>query len=298
MSRWEPRKRDSQLMASALLVAGLKSHAYRMSDCGSNLTFGCSGDDWRLLSANFCRERLCPMCGWRRSLKLYAQLSKCLDWIRANKTGYRYLFLTLTVVNVSGDALKAKLDQMIKGYYTLIYTPEIKRCLLGSYRTVEVTYNREHNTWHPHIHVLLCMSEDYFHGNNYLSHAKWLQLWRDIMDDQSIREVNIKTCKPRSDGRAPIAELTKYITKSKAILTPDDMDKSAELVRTLHYAVTNRRLISYAGWLKEANKALNLDDPEDGDLTVIDPDATIDKSLYDQIITYRWGGSGYVRSDD
>ena len=53
----------------------------RVISCGNYLEFrqgiksdGVLSDSVELHRANFCRDRLCPMCQWRRSRKMYAEL--------------------------------------------------------------------------------------------------------------------------------------------------------------------------------------------------------------------------------
>ena len=50
--------------------------AERLRTCATRLIYGIGEDGKRRLrAANFCRVRLCPICQWRRSLKLYSQMS-------------------------------------------------------------------------------------------------------------------------------------------------------------------------------------------------------------------------------
>ena len=67
---------------SVITDNGLKS----LAECGDTLAFlrDASGKK-RLHSANFCRNRLCPMCNWRRSLKMYSQVSQITDRILDTK---------------------------------------------------------------------------------------------------------------------------------------------------------------------------------------------------------------------
>jgi hypothetical protein len=58
--------------------------------------------DWlRLKGANFCRARLCPLCNWRRSLKLRYQLGRVLNVVFSEDNSLRMLLLTLTEPNSS-----------------------------------------------------------------------------------------------------------------------------------------------------------------------------------------------------
>ena len=58
-------------------------------------------DKLRLKGANFCRARLCPLCNWRRSLKLRYQLGRVLNVVFSQDDSLRMLLLTLTEPNSS-----------------------------------------------------------------------------------------------------------------------------------------------------------------------------------------------------
>ena len=67
-----------------------------------------------LYEAYFCQLRLCPVCNWRRSLKIFAQVSKIIQAIEKEQE-HAYLFLTLTQKNVSAEELDKMLDEMNGG---------------------------------------------------------------------------------------------------------------------------------------------------------------------------------------
>ncbi|WP_162827406.1 protein rep, partial [Escherichia coli] len=76
--------------------------ALRMSSCSGLLRFGRStimetGETrLPLRSAQFCRDRHCPVCQWRRSLMWQARLYQALPKIVVDYPSSRWLFLTLT----------------------------------------------------------------------------------------------------------------------------------------------------------------------------------------------------------
>ena len=48
-----------------------------LEQCGDNLLFSVNDKkEKRLKGANFCRLRTCPMCNWRKSLKMFGQTNK------------------------------------------------------------------------------------------------------------------------------------------------------------------------------------------------------------------------------
>ena len=51
----------------------------------------------KLYQAYFCKFRLCPMCNWRKSLKMFAQVSEITNYLMLQKPNVRFIFLTLTI---------------------------------------------------------------------------------------------------------------------------------------------------------------------------------------------------------
>ena len=249
--------------------------AERLEQCGNTLIFDLLASKEtgevkkRLAGANFCRVRLCPMCGWRRARKVQAQMYQiCTDIMTAQSV--RWLFLTLTVPNCEGAALSSTLDEMFAAWRRLQYYPEMKN-IFGWYRALEVTHNLKQNTYHPHFHCVLCVSDAYFDNNSrqYVQQKRWLEMWRKAMRDERITQVNIKAVRQTQDPKqllAMLSEVCKYTLKTKELLKPESMCYSAELVQTLDYALHKRRLVAYGGLLKDTHKKLKLDDAIDGNL--------------------------------
>ena len=92
-----------------------------------------------------CNHRLCPLCNAAR-LEHYRGPARRMLGEMENPT-----FLTLTVPNVLG--LKRATFTQIRGWWKAFYR-ENKSLLRGGLYTIEVTYNRTEQTWHPHLHIL------------------------------------------------------------------------------------------------------------------------------------------------
>lgn len=312
--RWLPRKISSEVLASSF--ARLKKHrkADRVLHCGSWLEFAISsgssapvtdgsaaGADSgaapaaaaRLQGANFCRERLCPMCAWRRSLKIFSHVSELMNHLGDE---YRFLFLTLTVVNVRGEALSATIDRMNVSLRKLFRFPSCG-VIRGYIRVIEVTRNKKDGSYHPHFHIILAVPPSYF-KKGYISQSQWLDMWRSAYGDERITQVNIKAAKNKNTGEtsakavsSAVAEIAKYSVKSKDMLYPENIELTDDIVNTLDSSLSGRRLITYGGIFRKAAQALNHDDVEDGDLVHIETE--INDSLYDMIVTYQWSAGAY-----
>ena len=100
--------------------------------------------------ADFCRHRLCPVCNWRKSLKLFSQMKEVSARLLQDFPGARYLFLTLTVKNCSGAELAQTIDKMNFGFKLLANAGKtnasakaVKANLLGYAKAMEIKYDAE-----------------------------------------------------------------------------------------------------------------------------------------------------------
>lgn len=294
---WKGRKERSLLMAEHHEVAQLSKKAERMYECGNFLSFKLNDDRLRLYQAYFCKARLCPMCNWRRSLKIAFQNKKIIQTVN-ERHNVKWLFLTLTVRNVEGDELKDTMDQMTKAWNNFSRYARFKKAVKGYFRAMEVTKNRDKNsewegTYHPHFHVLLAVPNSYFKKKDlYITQADWTSLWQRAMKLDYTPIVHVEKVKPKKDStnfveveqdvrdRMVIAEenaifeVSKYPVKDTDVIqgdevTPDNVQTVIDMDKALAY----KRLISYGGLLKEIHQELKMSDAEDGDLIHIDDDA-------------------------
>lgn len=310
------KKRKSYYMADSYIRNHWDDLGKRIRWCGTQLSFKeFSNGDIKLDNANFCRIRLCPLCSWRRSLKIYSQASKIMDHIIENND-YIFLFLTLTIKNVSGQELNQAIDDILQAYYKLFKIRKVERAIKGSFRALEITHNtdvnsKSFNTYHPHLHCILAVDKKYLSGSNYISHDEWVAYWKNciIADYDPIvqierlkikdRETNtIKMIETKEQMKKALCEVAKYTVKDSDVIN-DDLDLMDQAVFYLHNALAGRRLISFKGCFFKARKQLNLDDCVDGDLIHVDGDEKLRNDLDFVLKTYRWhvGFGNYVLID-
>lgn len=268
-----------------------------LEHCGDFLKFGQYADDSiKLAEAYFCQMRLCPQCNWRRSLKLYAQVSQITDAILKDKPSVRFLFVTLTVKNVKGAEIKESLDSLNQGFKALVQSKKqykaaagFQKSLLGYMKAVEITYNSETDTFHPHMHIIFEVKKEYFSGWYYISHEKWRSMWQSVMKLDYEPQVNIKAIKTEGESKVKakaIAEIAKYPVKSTDVVNVKDKGKAVNALIDLHKGTFNRRFVSFGGDFKEYKRMLGLDDTEKGDLVHVETEsATLNPVAY---ILYRW----------
>ncbi|MCY7541169.1 protein rep, partial [Bacillus pumilus] len=172
--------------------------AEKVCDCAECLAFKRDQETGRLrlYQAYFCKVRLCPMCAWRRSLKIACHNKLIVE--EANRQ-YKlaWIFLTLTVKNVDGDHLKQTITDMMQGFRKLFQYKKVKSGTLGFFRALEITKNHEENTYHPHFHVLIPVKKNYF-GKNYIKQAEWTSLWKKAMKLDYTPIVDIRRVKRKA----------------------------------------------------------------------------------------------------
>ena len=276
---WRERKLENLQYSDYLQILHYKK-AHRVKECGEVLRFVEDEQGHRKLAQTwFCHSRLCPLCNWRRAMKQSNQLTQILEEaVKQRKTG-RFLFLTVTVENTTGDQLKSELRQMGRAIRDLMRYKKPAKNLLGYVRSTEVTVNHEVNQpmYHHHMHVLLFMKSSYFTGtDNYISQAEWTRYWQRAMKLVYVPIVNVEAVKPNVNHHknsllASAQETAKYQVKSKDILT-DNAEQDLQVIDDLEQALAGSRQISYGGLLKEIRKQLQLEDVENGDLINIDSD--------------------------
>lgn len=293
---WNIKKIKTLALAESYERLGMKK-AYRVSDCGSFLEFKrfISNGELRLNGANFCKVRLCPMCSWRRELKIFAQTSKVMDKALDLKD-YRFIFLTLTCKNVEGTELSSTLDKLFHAFKKLSERKIFKNAIKGWFRALEVTHNldetsKDYDTYHPHFHIILMVNKSYFNKPElYISQEKWTSLWKESLQVDYTPIVDVRAFKTRTKKQISksLAETAKYTVKDNDYILADNEEMTDSAVMVLDKALTNRRLVAYGGELKKIHKELNLDDAEDGDLINTGSDEELREDIDFVIEHYQW----------
>lgn len=236
----------------------------RVKSCGDILKFIREPDGkLRLYQAYFCKNKLCPMCNWRRAMKYSYQTSQIVDEAIKEEPKGRFLFLTLTVKNVEGERLSETISSLTQSFDRLFRRAKVKKNLIGYLRSVEVTHNEKENTYHPHVHVLLMVRSSYFkNSDSYIRQEEWGQMWSQSLKVDYVPMVDIRAVKTKGKGlKGAILETAKYPTK------PIELElKNVQVVDDLYNGLYRKRQLGYGGLFKEIRKRLQLSDVENGDL--------------------------------
>jgi plasmid rolling circle replication initiator protein Rep len=240
-----------------------------LEDCASQLEYLQDAEgNKKLYKTYFCRVRLCPMCQWRRSLKLFSQVSKITDYInQQNNNQVRYLFITLTQKNCSGSELVQEINKINKSFSLLVDktkrvqpATKFKKMLLGYIKSTEVTYNPKTKTYHPHLHCIFAVQEEYFNKVNYINKNTWRAIWADLLKVDYLPQVNVQAIKPARQQKA-VAELAKYPAKVSSILNLPQM-QAVQVIIDLTTLCYKRRFVAFGGIFKKTKALLKLQDVE------------------------------------
>ena len=293
---WAEHRGNAELLAWA--YEGLRPEkAARLRTCAPRLLYEVRRDEdghakMKLHTAWFCRVRLCPVCQWRRSLKIYGQATKVIEAIEQEAPNkYAWVMLALTVRNITGNALSGTLNEMAEAWHRLLKLNAWKHVVLGTMRSTEVTHNLDisspsYNTYHPHYHVLLCVRKSYFKSRNYLSKDAWAALWQRAA--RLPYKPQIWVTRVQGNNAAALAEVAKYASKPGDYVLPDDIGMMEETVKILDNALHRRRLLAWTGILKEMHAKLGLDDAEAGDLVNTDIQEENEQAAMHVLKAYAW----------
>ena len=296
---WRMNKQTSELLAEASTYLGEEKRAERVGKCASHLLFlECLQDSAhpkKLKAANFCKDRLCSACQWRRSLKEFAVALKIAHTALDRHPTLRFLFLTLTVPSVSMEDLPDTLTLITESWHRLKKRAEVKRCVRGFHRAIEITYNTVNMTYHPHVHAVIAVPSRYFKSDMYIKRDRWLQMWQESTRMPQITQVDVRAIKHSSKDDIKLvqafAEACKYSVKEWS-LSPEqrrqiqegtlkvefgieghiwirgNLEASAETVAELRAALYHRRLVQFGGMFRDIKRELKLPSAEesDGDL--------------------------------
>lgn len=247
----------------------------RATNCGGYMQHKANEDfsKHKLHKANFCKERGCPFCDWRKSIKNAIQITTMASAIEED-FGYEFIFGTLSAVNCSLDSLSTEITRYNHAFMKLMKRQQILKINKGTVRKIEVTYNVGRNDLNLHIHFVMAVNKSYFTSRDYLKREKWLDLWKSVMQDDTIKNIHIQKA-TKTEGSSSFVELAKYSAK-----TTDMLSNGFKVFRALMDGLAGRQLITYNGVFKEYNRKFL-----DGELSKFMEE---DKTVYVWLIHSHW----------
>lgn len=303
---WANHKQSSDKLSKVYSFLRRESKWERLRGCGSELTFKeCpEGHYKRLIKANFCKQRLCPMCSWRRSLFVYHQFLMVAHEVIKRHPDYQFIFITLTIKNCPEERLSKEITHLIDSFDRLKGYKRFNS-IKGTFRTNEVTYNPLNKDYHPHIHAIGVVPSSYF-KKDYIKQEELILLWKKALQVDYAPNVDIRKVRKKHSNIPTVeeslidldssfddslagaaAEVAKYSVKVQDIIEPkpkrgdspemvnarlslsNDIKHQSSVIDALDESLNRRRMISYTGIFKEAYQALNQKDVEDSNLILI-----------------------------
>lgn len=261
---WVNRWREYKICANAIgeavmkskLDDRLKAKAIAINGCSSFLLFAenkTTGEK-KFKRTFLCRQRLCPICQWRRASRQRYDLIEIVDQVSESD----FLFITLTAKNCDGEELRETIkwmnDSFYKFYKNRLNNERKKGFCSGYYKQIEVTCNKDDNTYHPHIHVLAAIDKSYYNRNR-IKLEEWQLLWQKYLGIEYLPRVKVKSVKK---GEEELLRICSYITKANVYVNGDDADFTAERFELMDRQLRNLRMFATGGVFEKARKRLKI----------------------------------------
>lgn len=217
----------------------------RVKDCGKYLLLS---SDKEIIGGNFCKNRLCPVCNRRNAAKQWHKIKIIADEV-IREISPTFALLTLTVKNCPKNHLTETINNLMKSIDRLHKKKIFKENVFGFFRSLEITYNAETETFHPHYHYILCLPANY--KENMVSTYEWRRAWEDAAKLNYTSQIDIKLINSDDEKSLSeaIAEVAKYAVKISSVVNSEK-----DVIKSLTKSIKGRRLISFGGIIKEMSK--------------------------------------------
>ena len=259
--KWQYKKEQALKMSEKMYCAGYDRRAERMAECSDivQLQYCHDCDSYQVKRANLCRDKLCPICNWRLSLRRMMSMMSIIDEYEPRG---QYYMITLTVRNCAPDELSNTMDKMSKVYNKIMARKTVRPKIYAWVKAVEYTYNADTDTIHPHYHIL--MDSDLSTAMNIIGH--WTA---DKEIDAEPQAQHISVCNnstnltniDRQNIIRAAMEVSKYICKSSDLLA-----MPIQTLKSVAEQLNGKRMTSLGGeWRKIAHRlSIDMDSIGDG----------------------------------
>jgi len=303
MQNFTDKKKGNLKFEKLILKHTSEINQIRINNCGTYLEF--LGDSEliskKLSKSNFCGNRFCPMCSWRKSKKDALQISILMEYLKI-EFEYEFIFLTLTAPNVRASELENEIIDFNESFKRLSERNEFVKMNKGYIRKLEVTYDKDefitkelykkkkdyyknkglkvgdknptYDTYNPHFHVVIAVNKSYFTDKTYISSSKMLELWRESKRDNRITQIKMQKATPKNNT-SEVLEIAKYSAKDS------EYTVSQEVFDVFYKALKGKRFFSYN---KAFKKALSLYKNKELDYL-----KEKDANYYVYLLSYVWG---------
>ncbi len=203
--------------------------------------------NYTIEQANFCGNRMCPNCSSRKSFKdAQCIISIAKEMVASKKV---MIHITLTVPNVEGKDLRNAIDHLNKSWQKLLRKKRYG-IFKDHIRRVEVSYNKDMDTYHPHLHILAFTKSTCFNQEYYVNTNTLLADWKAATGMPDITQVKIKYI-----HKGTIDSIIKSVYNiSRYIAKPADMYFNEKVFDTFYTALYRLKIITYNGLCKEMRR--------------------------------------------
>ncbi len=284
----EKQIRSQRFRAFIEMKVSPKAFEY-LKDCGSFLGLIANADLSRKkqVQGKSCKNRFCPFCAWKKARKDAYALSIMVKFLQIEHKK-EFLFLTLTAPNVPAEELENEIKRFNAAFKKMMKRKQIEPIIKGYVRKLEVTYNKKRNDYHPHFHILIAVNKSYFTDKDYyLSREKWLNLWRQCMNDERITQVDIRKFNEDKEGnrngkskKKGIYEIASYSAKD------EDYLHNKEVFSVFYSALKGKQTLVYSGLFKDAMKKYKVNE--------LDEYKPTDPTKYIFYLLYGWNEKEYA----
>lgn len=230
----------------------------RVLQCGSYVGLSPLPYDKELphvVAGNYCRERLCAVCGWRRSVRWRAQMKPVIAELEQR---YKLIKLELTIKNCKAGELPTTIDELFEAWKRLRRTKRWKAFAVGGeIRALECSYNEKEDTYHPHFHICVAADREYSPlSAGYIDHWELVQMWREACGVGYNPSVRIQSARN-------LVDTVKYALKPFSN-TISEREKAVSVLQILGTSLHGRRLITATGEIQKLRSEYGF---EEGGLT-------------------------------
>lgn len=244
--------------------------------------------DGKAVAKEYCGKRWCSVCGRIKTAQFIERYTPAITTMQDKQ------FYSLSVRNVPADELRATCLEMVQawrdimkhivkyegdyGRFTTTKTGKRKR-LLNGFRKLEVTYNSDTDTYHPHFHILI----EGFKEARLIANL-WAQKFGDRHNTASVQ---ISAVHAR-DMYKTSKELFKYVTKlntGKRNKTTGKFETYPPIVLdTIFQAIKGLRIIQTFG--KVAAEVPDIKEDSMADIEAQELGVDVEKT--NEVITFTW----------
>ena len=282
-----------ELMKNSDVVNATANTLNAVKVCGDVVKYAIAYDNAqnvshkKLMYTETCQKRWCPRCMQRKALADALEIYTLANYLYTEKN-YRFLFVTLTVPNCSGDDLRDTITRLNKGIDRLFKRAPYNTVFKAWITKVETTYNVKRKDYHPHLHVLVAVPKSYLkNSDTFISNEKLRKDWREVYKDDTITQVDIKKASGDTKRKRmkSVLELAKYTAK------PSHYLRDQKVFDTFFHAMKNRQALRFCGELSELHKMYDLDCY--GLLAKWSLFEDADAVEYTHKLLLKWGGKEY-----